>query len=744
MAEEIKEVIPYSYEDIKKKIISQFRQRGYTIDNDSSNASLLADVLSYLTYSINVNTSFQVSEQILPLALYFKNIVNAAKNVGYEYVRRISYVYTLECEFSRLPTLDGNDKTTRPYIIPRYTKFSNGDKTYYYMGEDITFNLSNATIGNGFKFNINVKEGDLRKWEDYKSTQYFTVAAKIDKNTMNIVTNDKLSLFVENIEEDGIDLFLTYIDPITGFNRVDELWSKSIELLVDATNSNEKNKFFVKNNAEDNSTDIYFKVANIGTTVPIGTIVKANVLISSGPNGEAKTNIFKCDEDVFPFPYMKINSFSLHTTGTEVESGESIKENAPIIYNAANRAVVARDYISIGNRQPIVYKTQVWGGDEEEVIQLGNIWLSFIPQYRNTNYIWDQDNSRYYIADIINSYYLKDTELKSYDYDSQDNLLSPGILDTLDHYKVMTMRLHNRHPIYIDFDYTLKLIKYSISENLKNTYDKVFSVVNTYFEKHLNDFNTTYFESNIIKQLSLTLNDMSGVQLNTKLTIPLFKKNVNNELDSSGEMKEKIYIYLALPFEGLISKIVQTDSLDSEINKVIVDKDYSIIEFSYTNLETEDKPENNTPANDTENNDENDDNNTQQKPKTLTLIDDTCLPSLSSNDFGFPISVEYNKPSFIGSITTKDDNVNGSFINSIEIHYPIIINAVNVGLYKVYYTNQKRCIILEFKDPAFFATLNNEYPRRLIIKYPSNNLSFIKNSVPRLSQIKFVAENERM
>ena len=542
-------IVPFSYEQVKDKIITSLKNKGYSADVKGTNANLLADILSYLVSGINTNTAFQAQEMLLSKAMFRQNILYDARQLGYEFSRRLSYQYKLRLNFLPDNNLDGFDETPRKYYIRKYTQFTSNGNVYWYLGSDIENEFSNKEITENKPYiDIVVKEGELLFYKNHPE-QVFTLRPTATEQG-DIITTPKISLYHKNIENDGLEIFVSYVNTSTGETLIDEEWSKSEQFMIDA-DADVNKKYFLLNNLAYDGVDVYFKISGIGTNLLAGTIIKVNVLISSGPDGKGDINsfVFKNAQE-YPYNLMEISRVELHTEGTEVETSESVQENAPIFHNSANRAVTVRDYTAICNRYPNICMTQCWGGDEEPIVKLGHIWFSFVPEYRNKEFKFDETQLKYSLVDKLNSYYIRNNELRSETHNDYGEIENKGIFDILDGYKIITMKLHHRHPIYVDFDYKVRIVKYSLAESKQEIHQKIFDVIRNYFKTTIEEYDSTYFHSNLIKRMDRELNDVSGLQVTVDMNIPLYSYNV----EPNGR---NIYIYLAIPFEDINARKIE-------------------------------------------------------------------------------------------------------------------------------------------------------------------------------------------
>jgi hypothetical protein len=209
-------------------------------------------------------------------------------------------------------------------------------------------------------------------------------------------------------EVEGIDCFLTYYDD--NANLVSkELWTKFDRFQIDIDTILNK-QFYRLNVIEYNFPRIYLKLPNTGKDLRVGTVVEMNILVTSGIDGEM-TELPKTDEII-----CEIIDYKLKLQGTNEETIESIKYNAPLFYNSANRAVTKNDFISICNRLTSIDKTYVWDGNDEYPQKQGMIWFSFIPQTRDRVFESDMFRSVYRLEnpyDKVN-WFLEDLEFQKF------------------------------------------------------------------------------------------------------------------------------------------------------------------------------------------------------------------------------------------------------------------------------------------------------------------------------------------
>jgi len=505
----IKETIPFSFSDIYSKVQTKFMEKGYDIQ-EGSNTMQLVSAMSYLISMLNANTAVNINENILTLARKRTNILQDARLLGYEPGNKISYQYELELT---LPA--GN------FILPKYSKFVSGDKTYYYLGEIITL----VGVDDGYKLNVLVKEGTL-----VKSNESSALTVTLGEITENGVTKPQYYVDVPftDIEDDGIEAFLTYYDS-TGvlFNK--EQWVKMETFTVDSDTILNK-QFYRLNSIGYNTPRLYFKLPNTAGSLTVGTKIELNVLQSSGSSGAITT-------DVTTDLNCSVTNYTLKVQGTEEETDESIKQNAPLFWNSANRAVTRNDYKSICDRLTVIDKSFVWDGNDEYPKIPGKIWFSFIPSTFTRQYLQDEFKTIFQLDKMSDeeNWFLEDTEITN-------------VFDYLDVYKIPTLVFAHRHPIYLDFEFDIEILKYDITSSESEQNQLIFNVINEFFYNNstykIENFESNFFRSNLIKRIDTQITDITGVNSVMRNSITLYNKYITNESGTN-----KIIIPLGFPYE---------------------------------------------------------------------------------------------------------------------------------------------------------------------------------------------------
>ncbi|WXB47873.1 baseplate protein [Vibrio phage VB_VaC_TDDLMA] len=660
----VKQTIPFNFDEVYAHIEKKFEEKGYDTE-EGSNTMQLVTAMAYMTSMLNANTAANVNETILTLARKRKMALYDARVLGYEVSHIQSYRYNLTLEFSEPGT----------YRINKYDEFTSGDKTYYYMGNTTD---SFVVSGTPVEKTIEVIEGTRKSYEDEDTLR---VVIENEYDTVNEVWYPQyfVDLPFRNIEEDGIEVFLTYYNQDGDFFRKEE-WTKTNQYMIDADST--LNKEFVRlDDIEYGTSRIYFKIGDIGRNLRVGTIVEMNALISSGEEGAITST---------PVPTSlnaTVTNYELVVQGAGEESIDSIKQNAPLFNNTANRVVTKSDYLAFCNRQTSVKYTDAWDGQDEYPGRPGYVWLSFIPSTTSREFS-DSDNPGY--TWTLNDYYdLENWYIEDSEVANIENILSD--------YKIPTLRYKYRNPTYLDFDYDIKIARYNIKTSETDINEEIFNLIDNYFENGDTEsgspaetFDFEYFQSNLIKRIDKSLTDIMGFDITLKTSINLNERLVNTETFEPGDTpNQEIIFHLDFPYETLFdgnNDVIFANIPDIGTENFIASRNLYLDESS---------------------------------------IDRDTTTEITSIDIKLSADGQPNDPNndeIIGQMRI----VNKSTAD-IEVRlYITSLDGYSVGIDPT---------LLEYPETIVPGT---EYGLTLNVQYPSSNISFLRNTLPRLKSVNFI------
>lgn len=688
----IKETIPFNFDDTYAFIANKFAERGYDTQ-EGSNTMQLVTAMSYLTSMLNVNTAININETLLTLARKRKMVLQDARVLGYEAAHAQSYQYDLVLRLSNTQSYPVKKN------IEKYSGFASSGHTYWYLGQTLNITVPPESYED---VTIRVIEGNLYKFTDDPQSLVHVIEEVFDSAKNQWYNRTYIDIPYTNVEDThGLEVFLTYYDAEAKFFE-QEVWTRSKQFMIDSDVL--LNKEYIRlDDVEYGTPRIHFKLGDVGKELRAGTIVQVNVLTSSGASGEMTGMPGALDLDV------DILSYKLIISGTGEEPIESIKKNAPMFHNSANRAITRPDYIAFANRHPAVRFTEVWDGNAEYPKIRGHIWFSFIPQ--NTKRIISDDHDpgyswelQYTFEENYENFFLEDSEIAD-------------VFRSLDNYKVPTLIFHHRHPVYVDFKYDVKIARYTGKSTKPVANRDVFNVINEYFrsdiptasvETNAELFEFEYFHSNLVKRVDLHLTDITGVDLNLATTMTLFEVHIIKEnTDNSDNVKNdkcEIKFHLGIPFEGIFDKnqnIIFENLPDISTSSVIVDP-----ELGAKRLYVD------------------------KTLSTVTSIRDDKVSIL-------PIRMtDWDGKERLYDEIIGEYKVFNHSTPDIEVTLFVTSGDGNLKSYESSYTTGINPGHLRIKTTDGVIDKDTS-GITLEIKYPSNNIVFTKNSIPRLNTVRF-------
>ena len=307
------------------------------------------------------------------------------------------------------------------------------------------------------------------------------------------------------------------------------------------------------------------------------------------------------------FASAKVLNCELLTSGTSEESTNSVIVNAPKVYNSANRLVTCLDYKYACNRSSFVLDSAVWGGEDEFPKAPGHIWFSFLPNKISERGFTSDENKTEYIrnnSELVYNYaegesvyqhqmrqeyyqrnYLLNTEIKSYNAFINENgtivRKYGGVWGDLVNKYVPSLTFHHRHPIYMNFNYNIHILKYNIKETTESVHESLFNALDACFygddSLNLENYETEYFHTNIVKRLDYLLSDLCGFTSDLETQLVLNEKTLCTE-NWKSEYKD-IYIPLCVPYEKYYTDegFLDTSRLPNIDTKNFINFTYDII-----------------------------------------------------------------------------------------------------------------------------------------------------------------------
>jgi hypothetical protein len=375
------------FDQIKTSIQDYLRANSNFTDYDfeGSNLSVLIDMLAYNTYIASYNANMVSNEVFIDSATLRENVVSLARNIGYVPRSRKSSKATISF------FVDVIDSTIKTITIKRgsvcNTNNFNGSGFVFSILNDITVPVINGTA---FFESIDVYEGSFTK-------ENFTVDPN-NKNQRFIIEN-------RGVDTSSIEVLIR-----------DTENSSSVKKFINSSSIldiNSTSRVFFLQEIEDERYELIFGDGIFGEKLTENNYIDVSYLICNGSSANG-CSLFNFVGILIDDKQRTVNqNVSLITTnnssssGSEIESINSIRNFAPRSYSSQNRAVTASDYETI---IPKIYdeaeSVVAYGGEELNPPQYGKVFVVIKPLYSSflSNALKDNIKNelrKYSVAGII-------------------------------------------------------------------------------------------------------------------------------------------------------------------------------------------------------------------------------------------------------------------------------------------------------------------------------------------------------
>tara|TARA_B100000287_G_scaffold150860_1_gene142704 strand:- start:29099 stop:30913 length:1815 start_codon:yes stop_codon:yes gene_type:complete len=357
------QVADLDFNQIKTSLKEYLRSNSDFTDYDfeGSTLSTLLDVLAYNTYYTAFNANMVVNEAFLESATLRDNVVSLAKQIGYLPKSAVAPTAVLNI------SADFSTENNIPSIIklPRGSQFLtriNGTTYSFLTDKDHVVGLNSQDIA-VFE-NIEVREGNY----------------VLETFTFNAGVNQRFILQNSNIDTTTLKVVVR--------PTVDSTSSVEYRLAESIIGFDGTSPVYFLQEGEDERYEIIFGDGILGKKLETNNYVEITYITTNGAAANA-AKVFSYGavlEDSTGgndyAPSVTITTVTAANGGERLETIDSIKRNAPLFFNAQNRAVTADDYESIIRRiYPAVADIVCFGGEDASPPEYGKVKIVIKPQY---------------------------------------------------------------------------------------------------------------------------------------------------------------------------------------------------------------------------------------------------------------------------------------------------------------------------------------------------------------------------
>lgn len=437
---------------------SQFQDYNF----EGSSLSVLLDLLVYNTQYNAYYLNMVGNEMFLDSSTQRSSAVSHAKLLNYTPRSSIAPTATVNITF--------NNVTEASLTLPAYSVFTSSaiDDVNYTFVNPTSYTVNTANNVASFT-NVKIKQGVYGAFR-------FTVDSSANPN------------YVFEIPDASIDTTtLGVIVQESSSNSTYEIYNIETSFLtLDSTS-----KVFFLEEALTGNYSIRFGDGILGKKLKDGNIVFVTYVSTEGGLAEG-ANTFALMQSVGGYSATSVTSVLPATQGSDKESIESIKFQAPKAYSAQGRAVTKEDYITKiqQNNLGISFDAvSVWGGEQNDPPVYGKVFVSMKP---TGGYNLTQIEKQKLISDVIR----------------------PISVMTVD-------------PAIVDPDYTYLKLTVNVLYDAKKTTltaGQIASAVRTailnYSNTNLNTFNSTFSSPDLL----VAINNADQSIITNELSVQLQKK----------------------------------------------------------------------------------------------------------------------------------------------------------------------------------------------------------------------------
>ena len=339
------------FDSIKNNLKDYFASQAEFTDHDfgGSAISVMLDILAYNTYYNAYYVNMLASESFLDSAQLRDSVVSKASMLGYTPKSSIGAKANVSI------TVTPADAPAT-ITIDKYTQFSS------------TVNGTSYTLCTSDSTTVTPVNG-VYTASGVTLTQGIPLTFRYTANTAN--TEQKFLL--PNANTDMDTLTVTIQESASDTNT--SVYTKA----TDITTINSTSNVYFVNEHTNGQYRVQFGDGTLGRKPTTGNIVLLKTLVSEGADVNG-ANTFSASGTVGGYSTVSVAVTNAAAGGSDRETVESIKFNAPKTYETQNRAVTTDDYKKIveGNVSGLD-SVSVWGGQDHSTPTFGKVYISAKP-----------------------------------------------------------------------------------------------------------------------------------------------------------------------------------------------------------------------------------------------------------------------------------------------------------------------------------------------------------------------------
>ena len=327
-------VTEFDFDDIKDNLKTFLKAQSEFKDYDfeGSGMNILLDTLAYNTHYLGFNANMLANEMFLDSAALRSSIVSHAKMLGYEVSSPKSPRATINISLA-------TSKTTA--TMPAGTSFTATVDNVSYQFVTIA-DVTGTNTGNAVPFDsTEIYEGT------YATTKYLVDSSDLDQRFIIIDNRADTTTLTVKVQTSASDTATTTYTKATDISQLSR--SSTVYFLQEI----EAGRF-----------EVYFGDGVVSQSISDGNIVELSYVITNKTLANGASS-FSSAGTIDTVTDITLTTVANASGGTEGESLQSIKLNAPLDFAAQGRAVTTEDYRLYARKLFANTSTvSVWGGED--------------------------------------------------------------------------------------------------------------------------------------------------------------------------------------------------------------------------------------------------------------------------------------------------------------------------------------------------------------------------------------------
>ena len=340
-------VSDFDFDNIKSNLKTFLQDQTQFSDYnfEGSGFAILLDTLAYNTHYLGFNANMLANELYLDSADIRKNIVSLAKMLGYTPASPRAPIANVNILL--------NNATGASVTMDKGTVFTSTVEglTYQFVtNEDVTITPADGV----YRFsNVNLYEGTLVTY------RYTVDSSDVDQKFIIPSVNADTSTLKVTVQTSSVDTSISTYTLATGL--------KSLTATT---------KTYFLQETDTGKFEIYFGDGVLGQNLADGNIVILEYIVTNKTEANG-ASIFTLSGSIDSFTNVSVSTNSSAQGGSEAETKESIRFNAPLQYTAQDRAVTTTDYETIiKSIYPNALSVSAWGGEDDETPVYGVVKIA--------------------------------------------------------------------------------------------------------------------------------------------------------------------------------------------------------------------------------------------------------------------------------------------------------------------------------------------------------------------------------